>query len=638
MATPTDNSDLPPGFTLDTPSQGAVSDLPPGFKLDAPGDDIPQPGRTYAPAKAEPSTGDKIRSAWRDTFREPLGMSEDTYQKITGGGATMDPVNRPLLKVGSAALDVVANRVPEALSRTAQIGAAAVVPDTVHRALGFDPETGRAKMERDTKGLIDAGGTLSGAPGAAVAGADKTAKAVAEGGKLVGRGVLLGGVEGAKALGGTLEAQLLADAAKTAGGKVASGAKAVADVGPKAVEKLGSLAAGTPREGMLDLHRAGWKVPPAQAVENPGTAADLLSGLQGKVKINQAYSEANFKIATEKAKADLGMGEEDNLSHESLEAYREKVGRPAYNAVREVIPPMPVGDKLSKFTFADKYVKDGKLSPSDAIEWVKDLRFDAKANLRGAAEPEKLRLGMAQKAQADAVERQIETGINSAPQLLASNIKARRAEQAGLIKDITQKSNALAAELKKPAGMFYTLAEAAKHDAALAKLGEDIAEGRKRLSGLSTELEENLGKAARVNDLKTRSSLMQAYRDARTKIAKSYDIEDATTASGEIIPHRLAAMAAHGRPLSGGLKDIATAAERMPKAMQRPAQFGGTENISRLDLGYAVHEASKGNVAPALGALTRKLSRGVTSSEAYQRGMFGGSPQDVLEDLKGQMK
>jgi len=28
----------------------------------------------------------------------------------------------------------------------------------------------------------------------------------------------------------------------------------------------------------------------------------------------------------------------------------------------------------------------------------------------------------------------------------------------------------------------------------------------------------------------------------------------------------------------------------------------------------------------------------VTSSEAYQRGMFGGSPQDVLEDLKGQMK
>ena len=417
-----------------------------------------------------------------------------------------------------------------------------------------------------------------------------------------------------------------------------AGAKAVAGAGPKAVEKLGSLAAGTPREGMLDLHKTGWKIPPAQAVENPGTAADLLSGLQGKVKTNQGYSELNFKIAEGKAKADLGLTEEDSLAHESLEAYREKVGRPAYNAIREIIPSMPIGNKFSNFTFADKYIKDGFLSPSDAIQWVKDLRFDAKANLKGAADPEKLRLGMAQKAQADAVEKQIETGINSAPQLLASNIKALRAEQTGLIKDITQKSNALAAELKKPKGMHYTFSEAAKHDAALERLGADIAEGRNRLSGLSTELEENLAKAARANDLKTRSSIMQAYRDARTKIAKSHDIEDATTASGEIIPHRLAAMAAHGRPLSGGLKDIATAAERMPKAMQRPSQFGGSENISRLDLGYAAHEAAKGNIAPALAALTRKLSRGVTSSEAYQRGMLGAKPEDVLEDLSGQMK
>lgn len=122
--------------------------------------------------------------------------------------------------------------------------------------------------------------------------------------------------------------------------------------------------------------------------------------------------------------------------------------------------------------------------------------------------------------------------------------------------------------------------------------------------------------------------LIKAFRDARTRIAKTYDIEKALNpATGEIDAAVLGRMLKSRKPLTGELRTIAEAALAYPKAMQMPSRFGGASQSSPLDWfgalltgTHAVSQPSKG--AAVLGALVgRPVARGILLSPAYQRSM-----------------
>jgi hypothetical protein len=77
---------------------------------------------------------------------------------------------------------------------------------------------------------------------------------------------------------------------------------------------------------------------------------------------------------------------------------------------------------------------------------------------------------------------------------------------------------------------------------------------------------------------------LQAFRDARELIAKSYSVEKALNKeTGTVDARKLAALLAKGKPLTGDLKDAAGFAARFPKAAQTPEGMGSLPGTSPLD-------------------------------------------------------
>lgn len=87
---------------------------------------------------------------------------------------------------------------------------------------------------------------------------------------------------------------------------------------------------------------------------------------------------------------------------------------------------------------------------------------------------------------------------------------------------------------------------------------------QRRIAGsLENLIEENLGTSA--------PDLMGRFRDARTAIAKSHDVEAALDpVTRKVSAARLSQLMTEGRPLSGGLKDIAEMGGEFPRAMREP--------------------------------------------------------------------
>ena len=106
----------------------------------------------------------------------------------------------------------------------------------------------------------------------------------------------------------------------------------------------------------------------------------------------------------------------------------------------------------------------------------------------------------------------------------------------------------------------------------------DVARASKAAAGaLEQALDDHLAQAGNPQAL-------QAFRDARQLIAKTYSVEKAMNpASGSIDARKLAAQLAKGKPLSGDLKDAAEFASRFPKAAQTVEGMGSLPQTSPLD-------------------------------------------------------
>jgi hypothetical protein len=182
-------------------------------------------------------------------------------------------------------------------------------------------------------------------------------------------------------------------------------------------------------------------------------------------------------------------------------------------------------------------------------------------------------------------------------------------------------------------GMIQNLRNQASDAFAQGKSGLGQA-ARGAASALEDQIERHL--AAQPAVAGTPSSMLQDFRDARTLMAQSHDIEDAIReGGGSVIPSVLARKAQAQRPLSGDLKTVADFANNFPTMTKEGAKtpVPGTTvtgNAGRVVMGSLLggataattHSPEAATLAAAAGVLlpsVRGLVRSMVLSGPYQR-------------------
>jgi hypothetical protein len=134
--------------------------------------------------------------------------------------------------------------------------------------------------------------------------------------------------------------------------------------------------------------------------------------------------------------------------------------------------------------------------------------------------------------------------------------------------------------------------------------------------------------------------MLQAFRDSRQLIAKTYTVEKALNpASGAVDARKLAAQLAKNKPLSGGIKDAAEFAARFPKAAQTVEGMGSLPQTSPLDwIGAGTLSGVSGNPLVMLGALARPAARAAALSPMVQNNLAQttASPNAIRRLLSNQ--
>jgi hypothetical protein len=405
-----------------------------------------------------------------------------------------------------------------------------------------------------------AGGLAAMAPTALVPGAGTLAGATA-----------LGAAQGALqpvASDESRASNVLMGGASGAVGKVAGD---VASAGLGAIAgKLGRARAPPVATEAGALMDKGYKLPPSYAKvagAKPSVLDDMLEGFGGKIKTEQKFSAANQENTNRLVRSALGLTEGEEISKARLAQVREDAGQ-VYEAVKnyrgrfDVDPQFDAGmQKIGRSTTPVSSPERAKLlqgsaqikelvdnirsapsfNPEEAIETVKQLRLDGKANIKGQADIKSL--GRAQLQAADEID--------------------------GLI------SRTLARD-KNAAGLF------------------------------------------------------QAYKEARTLIAKSYDVEKALNdASHNVSAQKLARIAQKSR-MTGKLKDVVDFAGKYEGIARTVEQRGSRMGPEHSPLDYAAAGAMALH-HPAAGAafLARPLARKYMLSEMGQRSMLPQAARTV---------
>jgi hypothetical protein len=116
------------------------------------------------------------------------------------------------------------------------------------------------------------------------------------------------------------------------------------------------------------------------------------------------------------------------------------------------------------------------------------------------------------------------------------------------------------------------------------------------------------------------TQLMNDFNAARTRIAKTYSIENALELSGNVNARKLAAQLRADKPLTGGLRTAAQFAGNFPKATVTPETYG-SPGVSALDAAMAAGGSAALPIvgAPGILAAGLPLARPVTRSVALSR-------------------
>lgn len=122
--------------------------------------------------------------------------------------------------------------------------------------------------------------------------------------------------------------------------------------------------------------------------------------------------------------------------------------------------------------------------------------------------------------------------------------------------------------------------------------------------------------------------LLTAYRDARTTLAKVYDVEKAlNVATGNVDAQKVAKLLDKGRPLTGDLRTIAEVSKAFPKATQLQERMGSLPGVSPLDFAtFGAISGASGSPGFMSGLLLRPAARNLALSPTIQRGLLGAPP------------
>src|SRR6185369_6646220 len=149
----------------------------------------------------------------------------------------------------------------------------------------------------------------------------------------------------------------------------------------------------------------------------------------------------------------------------------------------------------------------------------------------------------------------------------------------------------------------------------------------KAAKSLADEMEGMLGRHLEATNQDP--ALIQAFQDARQKIAKTYSVERALNdADGNVSAKSLAKQLQKGKPLSGGLKTVAEAGQAFPEATQ--ALTRNPLAVSPLDYATGVLGAKNSLSAIAAALAVRPLARGAILSPTYQNLAANGQAVNAL--------
>lgn len=327
---------------------------------------------------------------------------------------------------------------------------------------------------------------------------------------------LVGGVGGAVTTPGDLGERATAGAFGAAGGVAGKyvGGKIGEIVENRATAKASQIAAekmqNAPRDAVLATSReAGYVVPPTQT--NPTVTNRALEGFAGKLTTAQNASAKNQNVTNQLAKKALGLPEDAPITVEVIESLRKTAGE-AYGAVAKIEKPFIANQSYKKavksigneWAEASKEFPDlvkntqietlienlnkNQISPSAAVEVVKKLRFDSKANLKAAEDPAKLALGKAQSKAASIVEDLIEDNLQSAKWRFDLIKEARKSgspyeDTKNLLKNLKEARQLIAKSYDVEAALNETTGNvSAKHLAKLVEKGKPLT-GELRTAG-----------------------------------------------------------------------------------------------------------------------------------------------------------
>ena len=119
------------------------------------------------------------------------------------------------------------------------------------------------------------------------------------------------------------------------------------------------------------------------------------------------------------------------------------------------------------------------------------------------------------------------------------------------------------------------------------------------------------------------AGMLEGFRNARQLIAKTYSVEKAmNTTSGNVDAIKLGKQLERGKPLSGGIRDVAAFGQQFPKAAQTIERMGSLPQTSPLDwIPAASLSAATSNPLLMAGVAARPAARAAVLSPMIQKGL-----------------
>jgi hypothetical protein len=206
------------------------------------------------------------------------------------------------------------------------------------------------------------------------------------------------------------------------------------------------------RPAALEARKSGYVLPPAAISEKPGLISSMLAGWGGKIKTQQAASDHNQTVTNGLAAQALGLPGDTVLTDQVFQNLRQRAGS-AYQAVANAMPNIAADPtyqaeiaalsgansqahqlfpKITKNPGIKELIDDLQANPQmptpAAVEIVKELRFNANANMKARDDPSRLALGMTQRQAADAIDALMERNITASgqPDVVSAYRQARQ--------------------------------------------------------------------------------------------------------------------------------------------------------------------------------------------------------------------